>query len=148
MTLSKCCGCVDLRTGAMIIAILEIIGGFSILGKSPILWDNVVTCIMCVASGACLLFGAIKYNWTATLVNLVFSAIGIALWIVVLIMFFVAVGVTGGQVSGYQAEGFATWSIITGVLLVAVIILQIYFWVCVYSFYRQLKSGNISSSSA
>ena len=148
MALNKCCCCVDLRTGAMIIAVLEIIGGFALLGKSPIAWDTIVTCITFVISGACLLFGAIKYNWTATLVNMVFSAVGITLWIIVAVMFFVAAGVGSGQVSSQQKNAYWTASIITGVILIAVVFVKIYFWVCVYSFYRNLKSGNISSSSA
>ena len=153
MGLNKCCCCVDLRTGAMIIAVLYIIGGFGLLGKPPITWDTILTCITCVISGACLLFGAIKYNWTATLVNLVFSAVGIASWIIVTVMLLlVAFGlVSGQQMPNHQKNAFWTGSIsafITGVLLIAVVFVKMYFWICVYSFYRNLKSGNISSSSA
>ncbi len=147
MGLNKCCCCVDLRTGVMIIAVLDIIGGFALLGKPPIDWDTIITCITVVIAGACLLFGAIKYNWTATLVNLVFSAIGIVFWIIIVVMLFVAVGVQSSkQMAGHQKNAFWTASIITGVLLIAVVFVKIYFWVCVYSFYRNLKSGNISAA--
>ena len=144
MGLNKCCFCVDLRTGAMIIAVLEILGGFSVLGQSYMA-RYIVTCITLVVSGSCLLFGAIKYNWTATLVNLVFSAIGIVLCIIVTVMLFVAVGTVG--MSG-QNNAYWTTSIIQCVTWIACVFVKIYFWVCVYSFYKNLKSGNISSSSA
>ena len=62
--LKKCCCCVDLRTGAIVMAILEIIGGLGMFGN-PGGWPNYLNAVITIGAGACLLFGAIKCHQTA-----------------------------------------------------------------------------------
>ena len=147
--LKKCCCCVDLRTGAIVMAILEIIGGLGMFaGDEVAIGGAVVT----VGAGLCLLFGAIKYHKLATLVYLVLQMIAIVLSGVAMIMVIVAATAVTATVSGsshvHSNEVGAAGGVLLGVMASFYGIfasLNIYFWVCVFSFYKGLKTGKIAS---
>ena len=86
----KCCCCFDLRTGSIIIAVLQIVGSLGMLGGAT----DEKTCwsvLVGVAAGICLLIGAIKSNASAILVYLILAMIDIVLQVVVGILFVQAV---------------------------------------------------------
>ena len=142
--LDKCCCCIDLRVGAIVIAILEIIGGLCNFGNMQgNVWGSVICAIASILAGLCLLFGAIKYNQVAVIVNLVFSMIAIVFYAIVAIMVFIAAGLYGSQ-RGAQPEAVGA-VIVAGVVIVIAILLMIYFWICVFSFLKGLKAGDIAS---
>ena len=76
---NKCCCCVDLRTGAIVIAILQLIGGAGCFGMGASEWQNIMNGVVGLLAGVCLLVGAINYHQTATLVYLVLDMIAIVL---------------------------------------------------------------------
>ena len=84
--LSKCCCCVPLRTGSLVIAILGILGGLGLLafskGQTSIRWPNIVEGIFVLLPYSFLLFGALKYNDKAVLVCVVLTALSIIIGIV------------------------------------------------------------------
>ena len=80
--LSKCCCCVPLRTGCIILGVLGALGGIGLILKGYTDWYNIVVGILQILAYGLLLFGAIKNNTTAVLVHLVASAINIMLSIV------------------------------------------------------------------
>lgn len=133
MVFTKCCCCVDLRVGAIVIAILDIIAGLAGFGRGAT-WDNIIGCLALLAAGVCLLYGGIKYHQITTTVYLVFQMIGIVMYGIMVILMLVQGAASGNaQVLGVM------------VALFLVACLQIYFWLCVFSFLKGLKSGEIVS---
>ena len=142
----KCCCCFDLRTGSIIIAVLQIVGSLGMLGLAThesACWSALVG----VAAGICLLIGAIKSNASAILVYLILAMIDIVLQVVVGILFCAGsaalsntTGILDAPVDLY-ADFFLGFGI--GIILMALI--DIYFWVCVYRFYQLTKYGIITS---
>ena len=132
----KCCCCVDLRTGAIVMAILEIIGGFGLIGKSTE-WPDILNVVVAIGAGVCLLFGAIKYHQLATLVYLVLQMIAIVLIVVAIIVAIVAFAALSGAA--------VTLIVIPLIIYGIFVSVHIYFWVCVFSFYKGLKTGTIKS---
>ena len=82
MALNKCCCCVNLRTGAIVIAILGILGSFGQLHDKEHIYIGIISDVIGVLANLFLLHGAIKYNKTTTLVYLIFEAIFIIGYIV------------------------------------------------------------------
>ena len=80
--LSKCCCCVPLRTGSIILAILGIIGGIITLVSAGGQWVYIVNAIFNLIAYGALLLGALRSNDRAVLVNLVFTGLAIAMGIV------------------------------------------------------------------
>ena len=143
--LKKCCCCVDLRTGAIWMAILEIIGGLGMFGKSQLGWPDVLNAVVAIGAGACLLFGAIKYHQLATRVYLVLQMIAIVLVVVAMLMAIIWATAAAAAVSerhGLQGnEGGVAMVIATAGIFAS---LHIYFWLCVFSFYKGMKTGEIT----
>ena len=150
MALSKCCCCVDLRTGSIIIAVLGVLASISNWGSGWVV--GVVTIVVGVPANLCLLHGAIKYNRTTTLIWLVMEVLFIIVNIVWFCLIIVALCskevsvcwdnwdepvVYGGKITACSV----TVAFLVSMLVVIVIGtgLSIYFWVCVYSFFQDLK---------
>ena len=90
--LTKCCCCVDLRTGAMVMAILQVLGGLgSFAGQASGGPGMLANGVLALVAGLCLLYGAIKYEPTATLVYLVFQMLSI-ITVTIVAMLLVLVG--------------------------------------------------------
>ena len=90
MALGKCCCCVDLRTGAMIIAVIGVVGAFINLGAGQG-WDNICFLISQLAASGCLLYGAIKREKVPTIIYLIFDMISIILIAIIIILLIVAI---------------------------------------------------------
>ena len=167
--LSKCCCCVPLRTGSIILAVLGILGGVGLFVGSQGFWYNIVLGVVYIIGYPALLFGAIKYNDKAVLVSLVCTAIIIVIGTVFGIIIIastetlipelanncastVDVSTNGGNgqidFSGV-CDALKNVARITTIVVAAVIffssaLLNIYFWICIYSFYKELKGGNVN----
>ena len=152
----KCCCCVDLRTGAIVMAILQLIGGAGMFGMGAE-WQNILSALVGVGAGVCLLFGAIKYHQMATLVYLVLQMveivlIGVAMLVGIIAGTAVTVAVSdhpdlqGNQdVQGAVQVGGAIVVVLTMIPFGIIALFYIYFWVCAFSFYKGLKTGEIAS---
>merc|ERR1712018_55064 len=138
MVFNNCCCCIELRTGCIIIGVLQILGGLGNF-KPPLEWFTILLAIVSIISGCCLLFGSIKYNPIGILINLIFTAITSLFCLIVAIMIFYAVATYHTS-----REEFIGYMIAGGVYLVALAI-NVYLWLCVFSFYKKLKSGDITS---
>ena len=86
--LSKCCCCISLRTGSLIIAILGILGGIIFLGHSMTFHGFL---ILVVPVYGFLLYGAIERNEYAVLVWLLFNGVAIVLKIILGIIVIVGI---------------------------------------------------------
>ena len=131
--LSKCCCCVELRTGSLVLGVLGLLGGVGQFAQGSF-WGNFLLGIFYLIAYGALLFGAIKYNPVAVLVNLICTIIIMVLGVIVAII--LLVGST--QFTDSNQSG-AVLSVGIGYLLG--VALNAYFWVCNYSFYKELKQG-------
>ena len=126
MKLSKCCCCIELRLGCMIIAVLGFIASCAFFAAiSP--WDDrdylvVPGNVLGILGNLCLLFGAYNSHKTA-----------VALYLIA----------EGTQIACYF--GFAIWMFTYGVVGLAFgvpILLYscawIYLWLCVFSFFQRI----------
>ena len=174
--LSKCCCCVPLRTGSIVLAILGIPVGISTFATSGGFWLYIIQGVLYLLAYGALLFGALKYNYKAVLVNLVVTAFLIILGIIGAIIFIQDSLSSGSRISydfydmyasikpfvpanklanncaamaeelskaGITCDEFKAETIGTaaGILIVSSL-LNGYFWVCNYSFYKELKRGS------
>ena len=79
MALHTCCCCVNLRTGAIVIAILGILGSFGQLHDKEHIYIGIISVVVGVLANLFLLHGAIKYNKTTKLSGILF--LSSKLWI-------------------------------------------------------------------
>ena len=138
----KCCCCVDLRVGAITFAILEVaiaITAFYFVKGANYPGMMIASALVGLAAGLCLLFGSIQYNATATAVYLVLQMISIVFFGIQIILSVV----TSGMLNRRKQPIFGN-AIFVGFLVLA-FTLSIYFWVCIFSLYRGLRRGEISS---
>ena len=151
--LTKCCCCISLRTGSVILGVLGLIGAIVTLCYSAGNGGYLTTGIIYFISHSFLLYGAVTNNYTAVLVYLVFTAIGILLDLIFGILIFASVGILVPALSNdcalileeKRAEGISCDALISATVgtLASVFILNgilnIYFWICCWSFYKELK---------
>ena len=153
--LSKCCCCVPLRTGSLILAILGILGGIFSFAGSRGEWSSIIQGIFYLLSYGFLLFGAIKYNEKAVLVCLVLTAVSIIMGVVFCIIALANIEMIVPQLANNCAAMIdeldklgmtcdqlksATIGISAGTFIAASLV-NVYFWICNYSFYKELKEG-------
>ena len=163
--LSKCCCCVPLRTGSIVLAVLGILGGIGTFVASQGQWPQIVLGVFYIIGYPALLFGAIKYCRKAVLVSLVCTAfiivIGIAFGIIFIAsvetfvpelanncatMVDVSTNGVNGQVdlSGLcDVVRYTTIGIAAAIFFSSALI-NFYFWICNYSFYKELKEGDVN----
>ena len=144
MVLEKCCFCVDLRNGAIVIATLHMVAALGQLGTTAISWITIVDVLLGLIAGAVLLYGAIKYNTVAIIIHLVLALIEIVFLLATAIMIFVRAA-AWLNLNGGELHWLHTLSLVIGGVISLWAIIEIYFLVCVCSFYQQLKSGMITS---
>jgi len=153
LKVGKCCCCLDLRTGAIVIAVLGIVGSFVNLAFSTN-WTMIGEIILMLVVSFCLLFGAIKVNEIAVLIYLILNILQIISEFAVGIFFLVAgsawkvvsqVHQDDGSTVTTEALGIA--AIFGGVYIILWACLDIYFFICVHSFYREIKDGKITSAA-
>ena len=138
-------------------AILEVLitgGGYSYLGWTYFHYTStgmyLAIQIICIGAGVisfvaglCLLIGSVGYNKIATLVYLVLKMIHIVVTMVAAIIF--ALFLAGALKS--EREDWVTYliSIIYLPIYLVFTPINIYFWVCVFSFYKGLINEEIIS---
>ena len=142
MVFNKCCCCLDLRVGSIVIAVLQILQGLGSFSEGT---ASIVSGIACIAAGALLLYGAIKYHQTAVLVYLIIGMIGIVLVVIKAIMSFIAIGTIPATCRSTACSNAQSTLTIYGIAFLVGAALDVYFWLCVYSFHKGLKSGDITS---
>ena len=154
--LSTWCCCIPLRTGSIILGIAGVLGGFPYLIKGYTNWLYIIDGILHIVAYGVLLFGAFRYNKGAILAHLIASTILILVFIVfglvsifsisnivpVLANSCKAIDIDLKQ-RGTTCDQFTTATIATGAAMFIIIgLAEVYFWICNYSFYLELKTGN------
>ena len=126
MVLDTCCCCVNQVVGAFFVASIEIVEGLAFLGFG-IMWDTILTAIMFLIAGMCLMDGIIRRNTASTLVNITFVIVGICFKIASSIKYFLI------QSHEQQPKTIAR------LLFFIFIPIDIYFLVYVQNIYKTLK---------
>ena len=182
----KCCFCVDLRTGAVVIAVLGIVGSLANLAFSRH-WMIITEVIYGLLLSFCLLFGVIKENKFAVLIYLILNVLQIILIFAVGIFLLVpgsalkVISRDDGSTADTWNEGISEMGIIKtqseltkeigqrivtkdendldffgavgiaaiigGVIFILRAFLQIYFFICIHSFYKKIIKGKTTSSA-
>ena len=139
MVFQKCCGFADLRIGCYCIAILHLLGGFLMLFmafEAPALkWLFIFIGLVDILTGLGLGYGAMKNKQTPLAVYLVCS-----LTIIVIRLLLSGLEIFG-LLEDYSGSSFGS-----GAAKMIGNVIAIYLWTCVYSFYKELKEGNVSDS--
>ena len=164
LKVGKCCCCLDLRTGAIVIAVLGIVGSL-VTPAFDTRWMVISEIILGLLVSFCLLFGAIKENEIAVLIYLILNMLQIISEFAVGIFLLVAGtalkvasqddGVTvANTTSVHQDDGSTVESgaigiaaTIGGLYIILWACVDIYFFICVHSFYRKIKDGKITSAA-
>ena len=154
MVLPKCCCCISLRTGCIILAILGFLNGVITFAFSKIQWFTTVHVILLVIGNGILFFGSIKKSCKVVLASLVFigtaMVYGIALGVITIVDMESAFPELANDCALMENELKALGmncnklkSITTDLTLAALVffsLVELYFWVCIYSYSLQLKN--------
>ena len=144
---TKCCGCAPLRTGCIIIGILEIVDSFSLYFYTSVGYGySVPVNLLGLALGICLLVGVFLNNHILVLVHVILAIIGIVVLLIVLIVItlYMTVWHTTGTAAAAGTAASGTVTALLAVMIVLVVIsciVKIYFIVVAWSFYKELKTG-------
>ena len=159
---TKCCCCLPLRTGCIVIAILTIAYSFTwyIFGSrggrflgTRIGYGYIVPInLWGLAEGTCLLIGALLNNATLVLVHFILAIIGTVGTLILVIVNSALANYSIGTPTQDEKVGaglvVVIWvSIITFIVIACLV--RIYFIVVAWFFYKELKTGgeNISHPS-
>ena len=135
----------------MITASLEIIAGLKLFGLYYLLFEHydligstIPICLGSVSAGVCILYGAIKNNITAIFSGLIILPI---VFCVVLIALIIAMIVFGPALAMYLEVtiiGFGVYPYFTLLIMYYLLfaIHNVYSWLLVLRFYRQLKADD------
>ena len=158
--LKKCCCCVPLRVGCMVLAVIGLMGAVGVIINGYSNWSNVVYGIFNIVPYAALLLGAIQNNQTAILFYLVLEAIAVILGIVFGVIVvaatsailtteldddcsqhtkFLHININSNSLDCDEAKASVIGILATTFWITSLV--NVYFWACVYSFYKELKSG-------
>ena len=145
---AKVC-CINLRVGVITIAIFEIATGLNSFGLVLFELYNLVGTstligVLNIAGGSCVLYGVIKENSTAIFFGLIILPIVFCVILISLIIAFVVFAPVIGMYLDVTILAFVIYYpfvlLIMWYLLIT--ILKIYSWLCIFSFYRQLKTND------
>ena len=151
MALGKCCCCVELRTGAITIAILGFVAAFVNLAAG-LGWHNVCFLILRFVASGLLLYGAHKREKVPTIIYLVLDMISQVLIAIITILDIVAISddSIAACLSPDVTEDacFAAMEVIAFYIAIyaGAFSLSIYFWICIFSFLKELEGATSSSS--
>ena len=137
---TKCCGCIPLRMGCLIIAILQIVFSFLWFVHDGVAYSySVPVCLIGLAEGVCLLIGVLLNNQILVLISGILALIRIVVSLIVTVLIMVAIGLFA---SSGAATTVATVSIaLLFTFVIIELILDIYFLIVVWSFYKELQAG-------
>ena len=146
-----CCKCIDIRTGVKIMAILEIIAGLKSFGLDCLVSEHydligttIPICLGSVSAGSCILYGAIKNNITAIFAGLIILPIVFCVVVIALIIAMIVFGPALAMYLDVTIIGFGVYPYFTLLIMYYILfaIHNVYSWLVVLSFYRQLKADD------
>ena len=137
---TKCCGCIPLRMGCLIIAILQIVLSFLWFVHDGVAYKySVPVCLIGLAEGVCLLIGVLLNNQILVLISGILALIRIVVTLIVTVLIMVAIGLFASSGAATTVATVAIALLFTFVIIE--LILDIYFLTVVWSFYKELQAG-------
>ena len=151
---AKCCCCLPLRTGCIVIAILTIVHSFTwyIFGsRGPRIEYGYIVLINLwgLAEGTCLLIGAFVSNATLVLVNFILAIIGTVGTLILVIVNSALGNYSIGTPPQDEQVGAGLVVVIWASIIIFIVIaclVRIYFIVVAWFFYKELKTGGENMS--
>lgn len=147
MEVKKCCCCIELRIGCIIIAVVGITLGIIGVALSPG-WGSALSLILGIAANCCLLYSA-AYNKGSTESRSLTALIFIGC--VVLSMIFQIIWLILQIIVLAKADGFSStflpftisWLTTSGIRF----LLSLYFCLVAYSFYKELSYKTVPTKN-
>ena len=137
---TKCCCCIPLRMGCLIIAILQIVLSFLWFVHDGVAYSySVPVCLIGLAEGVCLLIGVLLNNQILVLISGILALIRIVVTLIVTVLIMVAIGLFASSGAATTVATVAIALLFTFVIIE--LILDIYFLIVVWSFYKELQAG-------
>ena len=146
---TKCCCCLPLRTGCIVIAILTIAYSFTwyIFGSrgTRIGYGYIVPInLWWLAEGTCLLIGALLNNATLVLVHFILAIIGTVGTLILVIVNSALANYSPGTQTQEEQVGAGLVVVIWASIIIFIVIaclVRIYFIVVAWFFYKELQTG-------
>jgi len=152
LKVEKCCCCIDLRIGCIVIGAVGLIFSFIFTGLNPT-WSGFLGLILAIIANGCLIFAAAYTAGTAqirsitTLVYIILILLNALIVLIGTIWACVNWGKAGEILNANRGRfdnpgavhGAYAGTVIVGFVW---IILDLYFALVAFSFYGELKSGN------
>ena len=141
----KCCCCINLRTGAIVIGILDILAGLMCVNYAMMgvfhsrIYVFPSIAVLYFLSGGFLLGGTIKRNHDMLFIKLFFSMV----ILVTTIFYCIALTVQFSNATMGVREMFAGLFAVELVGLFLTIAIKLYFWIVVLVFYRTFTQERI-----
>ena len=139
--------CTNLRTGALIIAIIQIISGCVFFAAYYLPYYFGVIAGLCIlVAGICLLFAWLTYDFRLAMAHFILTLIAVILDVIAVVLIFIwLIDWNKHYVDGYGygygfGRGWWYWWIFWFIVW---IVIYLYFTICGYSYYVALKSGRI-----
>ena len=161
MLLNKCCFCVPHRTGCIIMAILGILGGVSMIGASKDHTTSVIDGIFHLVAYGFLLHGALENSKKSVLVSIICTGVVVAFGLLFGLIAIANIDVLAPYLANGCKTYLSQWNKngeikenftskdcdnlareVTNQLVTSFFVsglISIYFWICTYSFYQELK---------
>ena len=135
--------CTNLRTGALIIAIIQILTGCCFFAAYYLPYFFGVFAGLCIlVAGICLLFAWLTYDFRLAMAHFILTLIGVILDVIAVVLIFI--WLTDWNAYHPSHVGFGRgWWYFWIFWCVVIMILYLYFTICGYSYYVALKSGRI-----
>ena len=133
----KFCGCLDLRTGMIFVAIFQMVVSL-VTVVSLTTWNTVVLAILCMASGKCLLFGGIR-NYPVTCIISLALTVGAVLFYMIASIMSIKV-ITNMDENNPNFLEVAAKDIACGISMMVLAICNTYFAICIYFYVQERKS--------
>ena len=141
--LKKCCCCIPLRAGCIIISILGIIGAFGILGIDRGSVGIGIALNGWIANG-CLLFGSWKQMKQPLMAYLIIELVQIVNLIFAPVYFFARLIYIDQTRGCYEPNELCRMSVLAGFGAWPIACTYVHFWICVLSLFNRL---NVSPSN-
>ena len=151
--LSKCCCCIPLRVGCFILSIMGIVGGIICLAYSEGNILFVSEGVWWIIADTFLFFGSLLMHRKTILVALVFEILAMIDTIVILVFSSISIETVypelsnncanmGNDIENFKIDCDMTKSSYLQIMVGSACVeltLNLYFWFCIYSFYKSLQ---------
>ena len=151
MIFQKCCFCIDLQKGCLVLSILgtvlTLVTLIILIVASVLDWSfyfKVAGCIIHLGGYGCLFYGARNQNRSSVTVFLSIESVNLVYDVMKII---ISLEILGRWIKSGRYSYDDDFNIVIGWLLgnILVFVITIYFWLCAFSYFKYLKDDELSN---